>query len=348
MMKTVAYFSDFTDTLDVEKAWASKIKEETGADRLVAMVSGNYLQNGLPSTESADVRVQRAIDAGVDLALQASLYASLSTIGIYSFSSCRILEHLDKVNEVVLETEGIDQATLVKIAYILIANPRPFQERITKYKKQGRPFYEAQAKAIDDEIPGTEEAMNSWYNIFAVETIKSFKVMYSTIQCVCVPRRSAVKAPCKVTKKLSDYLEYQITRSHHALSDFYGGYESLSTQMLEQRDQFEDFVQFADLCAGASRDVFDIRKYFIRVLTGIKKSLISIWRLYDFSPYCLAHTGDGVKLSDFGSKILLLDKAKIKDMSEQELYDAGLNRSKQELLYLEMQAEYLYKFQMAE
>ena len=347
-MKTVAYFSDFTDTLEAEKAWALNIKTEMGADRLVSIVSGNYLQNGFPSAESADVRMQRAVDAGVDLALQASLYASLSSIGIYAFSGCRILEHLEKIDELVLETEDADEKTLVKIAYILIANPKPFQDRITKYKKEGRPFYEAQAKAIDDEIPGTESMMNRWYNIFAVECIKSLKVMYSSIRCVCVQRRQPVTGACRVSEALSKYLQYQITLSGEALSDIYGGYESLTDKMLACRSNYEDFVQYADLCAEGRRDVFDIRKYFLRVLTRMKKSIVSIWRLYDFSPYCLALVGcdSDVVLDEMGKKIKLLDKSVIHELSEEALYDQGLNKSKQELLQLELKADILYQLQM--
>ena len=54
-MKTVVYFSDFTQDLVNERAWKEAVQRETGAGQVFAVMSGNYLQNGLPAAESAGI-----------------------------------------------------------------------------------------------------------------------------------------------------------------------------------------------------------------------------------------------------------------------------------------------------
>jgi len=348
-MKTVAYFSDFTENIQDEKQWAECIRKETGAGRLVVAMSGNYLQNGLPAGESARSRAKKAVEAGVDMVLEMSLCASLSSIGIYAYSAARIVDRLGTVDTLVLETEDATLAQLTEIAYILIGNAKEFQQRVSAYKKSGMPFYEAQAAAIGELTENGRSIMHSWYNIFAVECIKSLKLMYSGISCCCMPKRDYHVKAWSAGGRLSEYLEYQISLSEPVLSDIYGGYEKLTESVLGQRDKYADFLQYSELIAGKTKDIFDIRKYFLRVLCGVTKSVISIWRMYDFSPYCCVHASDRqvAVAMERKSKVPLIFRNEGQgsfDFSGTDI--RTLNRSKREILKLEERAEHLYHLQM--
>ena len=350
-MKTVVYFSDFTQDLVNERAWKEAVQRETGAGQVFAVMSGNYLQNGLPAAESVGDRAQRAMAAGVDMVLEMSLYASLSSIGIYGYSAARMMDKLGCVDELVLETEDATLAQLTEAAFVLIGNSRDFSQKVSHFKKSGLPFYKAQARAMADAVEDGERIMSSWYNIFAVECIKALKIMYSNIKCRCVPKRDMPKKQCHVTQKLSDYLEYQICFSKHRLSDIYGGYEALTESILKNQNSFESFLTFADKIAGNTKDLFDIRKYFLRLLCGMMKSDVSIWRMYDFSPYGSVYTGNKAVFEAVSrlSNLLLLFKEPGKEndgLSADVL--SMLNRSKQELWEMERQAQKLYQLQMKE
>lgn len=339
----VAYFSDFTDSLIQEKCRVAAVREKTGADRLVAIMSGNYLQNGLPAVKPIGERAKLAASLGIDLTLQMSLYASLSSIGIYAYSAARILDRLSCVDELVLETENASLEQLTEIAFVLISNTREFQQKVTRYKNEGMPFYEAQAKAIGGEVPDGEQIMRSWHNIFAVECIKALMMMYSSIVCKCIPQIEQTQPPCHVSDGLSRYLQYQICFNQQHLSDIYGGYETLTERILAHQNVYESFLQFTELIAGKSKDLYDVRKYFMRLLCGMLKSSVSIWRMYDFSPYCCVYAGDKQWMEEIReeSKILL-----ITGDTDQNIQ--LMNRSKQELWRFEKQAEALYQLQMKE
>ena len=303
-MKTVAYFSDYTLELADEKRKVDAIRELTQADRIVSVMSHSCLQNGLLPSEPSNERAQKGLDAGANLILQMSSYASLSSLGIYAFAAARFLDQLNLVDEVVFEVDDTNLEELTQIVYLLIANTRDFQQKVTRYRNSGMVFNDAQAKAIGEAVPGGEEMMKSWHNHFAVECMRALKILYSNIKFICMPRIASQADPsCHTTlgslttphkicapESLSQTLKDTLTSGTTDLSDYYGGYESLSLRIKKHLDQYEDFLQFADLIAGTDKDLFDIRKFFLRVAKGVSKSTVGVWRLYDFTPYCQVHT----------------------------------------------------------
>lgn len=65
-MKTIAIIDEFENINPARAAEISEIRQRTGADILVAVMSGNFLQSGLPAEESGHVRARKALEAGVD------------------------------------------------------------------------------------------------------------------------------------------------------------------------------------------------------------------------------------------------------------------------------------------
>lgn len=343
--KTAAYFSDMTGGCEEERELLGQVAEAAGAERLIALMSGNFIQNGFPAAEEMTARRLRALEAGVDAVLEMSLYASLSSLGIYAFCGARMLDRLGCVDVLVLRVEAASHEQLEEIALLLIANTGEFQQRVAYYKKQGMPFYRAQAQAIGEKIENGAQLMSSWYNIFAVECVKSLKLIYSSIPCICIPVKNEGKAVdrqkeygkislpgAREPDMLSKLLLYQLYFSESRLSDIYGGHEELTNLILKYRKDYEAFGTFAEQIAGADKDLFDVRKYFLRLLCGVTKSDISIWRMYDFAPYCSIHT----RKADFLRQLQETSRIPLLGQGDE------MDRSKRELLKLEKRAAGIY------
>lgn len=188
-----AYFTDFTDPLEIEQERFEKVKKASGADHLVAVMSGTYLQNGQPARESMASRMEKARAVGVEQTLELPLYTCLSSVGIYGYSTSNLITNAKNIDLLVLETIDASYAQLLEIAYLLIRNERDFQKQLTAYKKSGMTFYQAQAKAIGDRVKGGEQIMLHPRNVLAVECIKSLKYMYSSVKTICIPEISALR-----------------------------------------------------------------------------------------------------------------------------------------------------------
>lgn len=353
-----AYFSDFINSTECETAWIHRIRQITGADEVVVVMCGDFMQNGFPAQTSAACRVQRGLSAGADGVIRMSDLASLSSPGIYAYSAARLIDKLKSVDVLILETES-PETLLSKIIYLSIANPRSYQNRVTAYKNSGMPFNEASARAIGEELgdPDAETAMRSNYNIFAVECAKALKIMYSSIKYVFVPKEGMIcledseepdksVEPAGLSKsddseKLSDLtsldrlLEYQLVVREEELSDIYGGYEQLTERILAHRDDFDTFESFSKLLAGTDKGILDVRQYLLRLLCGIRKSAVTVWRMYDFSPWCMLYSA---------SETLA---AKLRDVSHVRIITSDEDiffhePSKRELLALEKRMESIY------
>lgn len=331
-----AFFCDFTESAEQEKLWCDEVRRRTEADELMAIMSGDYLQNGLPALEDKKTRARKGIEAGADAVFEMSLYASLSSIGIFAFSAARMIDKLKCVDSLVLET-NMSKEMIEKIVFLLIANTRSFQQKVTAYKLKGMTFYAAQAKALGEEVDGAEECMLDWTNILAVETAKSLKIMYSPIQCIYVPKRIFSEGTVtKVSRRLGDFVQYQTYVQETKLSDIYGGYEELTNRIMACRDVFSDFNSFVADVAGTDKDVYDVRKYFLRLLCGLKKSRVTVWRMYDFVPYCVLHTKERELFERLAAskRLPLMDSEGNGYLEEQ---------SKRELYAFEKMAEKIYR-----
>lgn len=340
-----AYFSDFMADGSQETARRKRIeaylRETEGAEvPLIALMSGEFLQNGSLAPEKKSLRIQKGLAAGAEAVLEMSCFASLSSVGIFAFSAARLLDKLGGVDLLVLETQDASLEQLTEISYLLIANDRRFQQQVSFYKEQGRDFYQAQAKAVGERIPGGEQILGNWDNLFAVECIKSLKLMYSSIRCICI---SFAKEPGLFTEwelaeeqkgRLDALIRYQLVFSEMQLTDIYGGYEQLTNRILEERDSYDGFSGFAGRLAQGHA-LYDVRKYLLRLLCGISKSTVGIWRMYDFAPYLCLHGKEEQTIRELAahSKVSLLTDGLFGTASKR------LERSKEELLRLERRAE---------
>lgn len=278
-----AYFTDFMDPLEIEQERFEKAKRASGADHLVAVMSGKYLQNGQPAGESMASRMEKAEKVGVEQTLELPLYTCLSSVGIYGYSTCNLISNAGDIDALVLETVDASYAQLLEIAYLLIRNERLFQKQLAAYKKSGMTFYQAQAKSIGDRLTDGEKIMLHPRNVLAAECIKSLKYMYSSVKTICMPQVSEFWKEQGWTGKWTELLRKRIMQPEQVLSDTYGGYERRSLAMIEKRDQYTDFDQFAALIAEPGHELVEIRKYFLRLILKIRKLDVIHWQLRDFS-----------------------------------------------------------------
>lgn len=361
-----AYFSDFMGDCRQETLRRQRIEahlQELAGRKLplLAVMGGDFLQNGTVAAEAKDRRIRKGLASGVQALVELSCFAALSSVGIFAFSAARVLDKLGGVELLALETREASLEQLTEISYLLIANDRQFQQRVSFFKEQGQDFYRAQARAVGERIPGGEEIMNCWDNLFAVECIKSLKLMYSGIRCVCVPLArepglfSWWEPGDGMLERMDQLLKYQLYFSEMQMSDIYGGYEQLTNHILEERDTYDGFFNFAHRLAG-SQDLYDVRKYLLRLLCGISKSTVGIWRMYDFAPYLCLHVKEEETARELAehSKVFLLSRGltgAAPDVPESAAFGKEwvwtadgavcrrLERSKEELLQLERRTQ---------
>ncbi len=98
-------------------------KKKANAKNVIVVMSGNYVQRGLPAIVDKYTRCEMALKAGADLCIEMPTHFALE--GAENFSKCGIslLNHSNIVDKIVFGSESGDISSLKKVAKILLEEP---------------------------------------------------------------------------------------------------------------------------------------------------------------------------------------------------------------------------------
>ena len=112
-------------------------RELTGADYLVVVMSGNYVQRGTPAIIDKYERARMALDGGADLILDLPTLFSTASAEVFATSAVNLLNQLGCVEYLCFGTELGTLEPLNMIADVLNKEPRDFSEDIRSMIRTG-------------------------------------------------------------------------------------------------------------------------------------------------------------------------------------------------------------------
>ncbi|MBA7519011.1 tRNA(Met) cytidine acetate ligase [subsurface metagenome] len=181
-----------------------KAKEITGADYVVAVMSGNFLQRGEPAIINKWARTKMALNAGVDLIIELPFVFSTQDANGFAFGAVKLLDSLQIIDYLCFgcETDNLD--TLYSISNFLHIEPQKYKELIVHNSKNGYKFPRARAQALCEYhrivgIDGLEKIsplelsklLKYPNNILALEYIKHLINLKSKIKPMAIKRMGA-------------------------------------------------------------------------------------------------------------------------------------------------------------
>lgn len=163
----------------------NKTKEALKADAVVALMSGNFVQRGLPSAFSKYERAKIACEYGCDLVLELPLFSSIAPADIFAKNAVTILNKLNVINYLSFGSEdGLE--TLNKALSLMIENKNAFDEVLKKHLSSGLSFSRAYALSFN-ELTSTD-IMNKSNNILAYNYISALNETESKIKAFALQR----------------------------------------------------------------------------------------------------------------------------------------------------------------
>lgn len=160
-----------------------RAKSDTNADGIVCVMSGNFMQRGIPAIIDKWKRTEMAIRNGVDLVLELPMVYSLSSAEHFAFGSVSLLNSLGIIDHLYFGSEEGNIDLLESIANTLVAEPEPYQSSLKHYLNTGLPFHSSRANALNDYLSSDDilDILSSSNNILGIEYIKAIKVLKSNI-----------------------------------------------------------------------------------------------------------------------------------------------------------------------
>ena len=167
-----------------------KTKSITSADYVVTVLSGDFVQRGLPALMDKHTRTRMALEAGSDLVIELPTYYALSSGEGFAFGGISILDQLGCVDTVSFGTEAGELSSLIAIAKILSNESIEYKEVYQSALKNGLTHPAARLVALKEVYPELDTSIldDASNNMLALEYCKALYRLNSSITPVTIKR----------------------------------------------------------------------------------------------------------------------------------------------------------------
>ncbi|EOS68967.1 hypothetical protein C818_02844 [Lachnospiraceae bacterium MD308] len=189
-MKIVGLIAEYNPFHNGHLYHIRKAKEITGADAVVVVMSGDFVQRGAPAIMPKHIRAEVALEAGVPLVLELPVCFSTGSAEYFAEGAVSLFEHLGCIDSICFGSECGDYGTLEKIACTITEEPEEYKELLKRYLSQGASFPLARQWALreyfhDERLSKVLEKPN---NILGVEYIKALRRRKSSMKAYTIKR----------------------------------------------------------------------------------------------------------------------------------------------------------------
>ncbi|MBC8543773.1 nucleotidyltransferase [Bianquea renquensis] len=168
----------------------------TGADDIICVMSGNYVQRGEPAILDKWLRTSMALEAGASLVLELPTYYACASAEFFAFGAVSLLQHTGITDFLCFGCEEDRSHIFQAAAAVLYEEPAPYRSALKTYLSQGFGFAAARARALhhclSQQYPNVnwQSLIEHPNNILAMEYYKALLRLHSPIQPVPVQRMS--------------------------------------------------------------------------------------------------------------------------------------------------------------
>ncbi len=148
----------------------------TGADYVIAAMSGNYVQRGAPAMFDKFTRARAALENGADLVLELPLSTAAGSAEYFASGAVSLLQHTGVVTDLCFGSECGELSLLEYPAKILADEPFAYRELLKRLLKSGAPYPKARAEALrqyDSRI--SADILKEPNNLLGLEYLKAVR-----------------------------------------------------------------------------------------------------------------------------------------------------------------------------
>ncbi|HOO29215.1 MAG TPA: nucleotidyltransferase family protein, partial [Lachnospiraceae bacterium] len=162
----------------------TKAREETDADYMIVVLSGDFVQRGTPAIADKYIRTKTALLAGADLVLELPVYFSSSSADFFAAGAVSLLDKIGCVDHLSFGSEHGSIKELSDIAGHLLSETPSYKTVLKKHLKQGNSYALASAKASMEQFSDSrmaETLLKEPNNTLGIAYLKALSGRNSTI-----------------------------------------------------------------------------------------------------------------------------------------------------------------------
>ena len=190
-MKTVGLITEYNPFHNGHAYHIEKAKMLTGADRVIVVMSGDFVQRGAPAVMPKHLRAERALLSGASLIIELPVCFATGSAEYFAQGAISLLNQLGCIDSICFGSECGDLHLLKEIAQLLADEPIEYQAALKQALKEGASFPAARQEALNIYSDKYSEILASPNNILGIEYLKALAKIHSKIEPFTIKRIGA-------------------------------------------------------------------------------------------------------------------------------------------------------------
>lgn len=187
MPKNVAVIAEYNPFHKGHAFQLKQLKEQFGAESILVIMSGDFVQRGEPALVDKHRRTRMALLGGADMVVELPPAFSTSSAEIFARGAVRLAEAAGCIDTLAFGAAFPDRERLEEAA-ALLSNGERLEKQLKEGLRAGYSYPAAVGKAVESLDPFAAELLKDPNNLLAVEYIKAIRRSGSLLQPLALPR----------------------------------------------------------------------------------------------------------------------------------------------------------------
>lgn len=309
-MRITGLIAEYNPFHNGHKYHIEQAKAITGADAVIVVMSGDFVQRGMPAILPKHMRAKAALEAGASAVLELPVCYATGSAEYFAYGAVLLLEKLGCVDSICFGSECGDMELLQKAANVLVDEPAEYREALHRFVRAGDSFPLARQKALAAYV--SPEVLSEPNNILGLEYLKALARIGSKMKPYTIRRvysqyhdtdlqeefssATAIRkqilsgnmevlagqVPVKFLTDLQEasplhandfslLLKYRLlVETKESLLAYADVSEDLANRIINRRNQFQNFEQFCLLLKTREITYSRISRALTHILLGLK------------------------------------------------------------------------------
>ena len=204
MKKILGFITEFNPFHNGHKYLIDKAKNEFHSEEVlsIAIMSGNFVQRGIPSIINKWEKTKIALQNGIDLVVELPTIYAISSSENFAHGSIKLLDLLN-VSDIFFGSESKNLDYMNEISDILINEPTQYQNYLHEELNKGLSFPKSRENALSSYLGKELNILHSPNDILGIEYLKFLKKEKSNITPHTIKRNNDFISSSNIRSMLS-------------------------------------------------------------------------------------------------------------------------------------------------
>ncbi len=192
-MKIVGLITEYNPFHNGHLHHINEARRVTGADYVIVVMSGDYVQRGAPAVMPKRLRAEMALKCGASAVFELPVCYAAGSAEYFAMGAVSLLDSLGIVDAICFGSECNDLESLSHVADILTGEPDDYRSLLRTNLKKGVSFPSARHDALLEytHVPAYAALLDDPNNILGIEYLKSLKRLGSHITPFTIQREGS-------------------------------------------------------------------------------------------------------------------------------------------------------------